>query len=61
MKPVTRQFEKAFAAVVFPSDAQREEVRTLCRAMFDAGRRSVRGEYRRLRTAVLNKHKEPKS
>lgn len=57
MKPVTRQFEKAFAAVVFPSDAQREEVRTLCRAMFDAGRRSVRGEYRRLSVALKTKAK----
>lgn len=61
MKSVAEQFEKALKAVVFPADAQRDEVRALCRAMFDAGRRSVRGEYRRLRTAVTNKHKEPKS
>lgn len=61
MKSVTEQFEKALKAVAFPADVQRDEVRALCRAMFDAGRRSVRGEYRRLRVAVVNKHKEPKS
>lgn len=61
MKPVSRQFEKAFASAVFPADAQREDVRALCRAMFDAGRRSVRGEYRRLKTALNTQRKEPKS
>lgn len=60
MKSVSRQFEKAFQAAVFPADAQREEVRALCRAMFDAGRRSVRGEYRRLSVALKTKAKSAK-
>lgn len=60
MKSVAKQFEKAFASAVFPADAQREEVRALCRAMFDAGRRSARGEYRRLKTALNTQRKEAK-
>jgi hypothetical protein len=39
--PIAAAFERCFARVVFPADASRAELRALCRAMFDAGRRSV--------------------
>lgn len=59
MKPATKDFERAMRQA-FPADAQRDDVRVLCRAMFDAGRRSARNEYRRLKTALLNERKERK-
>lgn len=56
MRSVTRQFEDALAKVVFPADIKRAELRTLCRAMFDAGRRSLRNEKHRQAVAARAAH-----
>ena len=52
MKSVKSQFDEALRKVVFPADINRTELRTLCRAMFDAGRRSARNEQQRRAKAV---------
>lgn len=54
MKSVKSQFDEALRKVVFPADLNRPELRTLCRAMFDAGRRSARNEQQRRAKAVAS-------